>query len=82
MTLMMMLVPLQQGQQSQLEDNNDTITMRVTTPSRIKGNNAINTRPTMPAQQQQGCLHIDNGNNAIVMRAAIAITATAKMPAH
>jgi hypothetical protein len=50
--------------------------------SRIKGNNAIVTRAIAPAQQQQGRLHIDNGNNAIVMRVTIAIATTAKMPAH
>jgi hypothetical protein len=33
---------------------------------RIKGNNTIVMKATMPAQQQQGCLHIGNGNNAIV----------------
>jgi hypothetical protein len=36
----------------------------------------------MPAQQWQGCLHIHNGNDAIVMRATIAIATMAKMPAH
>jgi hypothetical protein len=48
----------------------------------IKGNNAIVTRAMMPAQQQQGCLHINNGDNTIVMRATIAIAMTAKMPVH
>jgi hypothetical protein len=51
-------------------------------PLRIKGNNTIVTRTTMPAQQQQGCLHINNGNNAIVMRVTIAIVTIAKTPAH
>jgi hypothetical protein len=31
---------------------------------------------------QNECMHIDNGNNTIVMRATIAIATTAKMPAH
>jgi hypothetical protein len=42
----------------------------------------IVTRAMMPAQQQQGCLHIDNGNGAIVMRGAITIATVAKMPVH
>jgi hypothetical protein len=49
---------------------------------RIKGNNAIVTRVTMPAQQWQGPLRINNGNDAIVMRATIDIATLAKMPAH
>jgi hypothetical protein len=56
--------------------------MRATTLSRIKGNNAIVMRETMPSQQWQGCLNIDNGNNVIVVRATIAMVTTAKTPAH
>jgi hypothetical protein len=56
--------------------------MRATTPLQIKGNDAIVTRVTMPAHLQQGRLCINNGNNAIVMRATIAIVTTAKTPAH
>jgi hypothetical protein len=48
----------------------------------IKGNDAIVTRAMMPAQRQQGHLHIDDGNNAIVMRPKIAMATMAKMPAH
>jgi hypothetical protein len=80
--LMMTTTLLQQGQQRQLQDSKDAIVRRATTPSRIKGDNAIVTRETPPAQQRQGCLCIDNSNNAIAMRATIAIATTAKMPAH
>jgi hypothetical protein len=52
--------------------------MRATTPLRIKGNNAIVMRETTPSQQQQGRLCIDNGNDAIVIRANIAIATMAK----
>jgi hypothetical protein len=79
---MMTTTPLQQGQQQQLEDRNDTIMTRATTPSQIRGNNAIVMRAFMPAWQQQGCLHIDNGNKAIVMRATIAMATMAKTLAH
>jgi hypothetical protein len=79
---MMARMPLQQGQQCQLEDSNDTIATRATMLLRIKGNNAIVTRATMPAQQLQGRLRINNGNKAIVMRATIAIATTGKPPAH
>ncbi len=48
-TLMMTKTPLQQGQQRQLEDSNNTIVKRETTPLRIKSNNAIIKRATMPA---------------------------------
>jgi hypothetical protein len=34
------------------------------------------------AQQWWRCLHINNGNNTIVMRGTIAIATTAKIPAH
>ncbi len=80
--LIMMKTPLQWGQQCQLEDNNDTILMRETALSRIKGNAAIVMRAMMPAQWQQGHLRIDNGNKAIVMRQKIAMVTMAKMPAH
>jgi hypothetical protein len=73
---------LKGGQQCQLEDGDNTIATRETTPSRIKGNDAIVTRAMMPAQQRQGHLRIGNGNDAIVMRGTIAIAATAKMPMH
>jgi hypothetical protein len=66
-TLMMKTTPFQQGQQRQLEDGNNAISTRATTPSRIRGNNAIVTRVKMPAQQWQGSLCIDNGDNTIVM---------------
>jgi hypothetical protein len=59
-TLMMTKTPLQQGQQRQLEDSNNTIVKRETTPLRIKSNNAIIKRATMPAWQQQGRLRINN----------------------
>jgi len=48
----------------------------------IKSNNAIVTRAMTPAQQCQGRLRIDNGNDANVMRAAISIAMMAKRPAH
>jgi hypothetical protein len=48
-TLMMAKTPFQQGQQRQLDDDNDAIATRETTPSWIKGHNAIVTRATMPA---------------------------------
>ncbi len=51
-------------------------------PLRIKGNNAIVTRTMTPAWQWQGRLRIDNGNNAIIMMATIAIATKAKMPVH
>jgi hypothetical protein len=73
---------LQQGQQLQLKDGNNAIAMRATMPLQIKGNNTIVTRTTTPAWQQQGHLHIDNGNNTIVMMPTIAIATMAKMPAH
>jgi hypothetical protein len=66
----------------QLEDGDNTISKRETMPLWIKGDNAIVTRAMLLAQQQQGCLRIDNGNNAMVMRATIAIATMAKMPAH
>jgi hypothetical protein len=37
----------------------------------MKGNDAIVKRAMTPAQQQQECLRIDDGNNAIIMRATI-----------
>jgi hypothetical protein len=43
-----------------------------------KANNAIVTRAKTPSPQRQGHLCIDNGNNAIVIRAKIAIATTAK----
>jgi hypothetical protein len=51
-------------------------------PSRIKGNNAIVTRATAPAQGQQGCLHIVNSDNTIVMRATIAIATMLMAPSQ
>jgi hypothetical protein len=80
--LMMTTTPLQRGQQCQLEDGNNAITTRATTPSWIKVNNAIVMRVTMPAWQRQGRLRIDNGNNTIVMREKIAIAMTVKTPVH
>jgi hypothetical protein len=52
--------------------------MRATTPLRIKDNNAIVTRATTPSHQWQGHLCIDNGNNAIIIKAKIAIATMAK----
>ncbi len=43
-----------------------------------KGNDAIVTRAKTPSPQWQGHLCINNGDNAIVIRAKIAIAATAK----
>jgi hypothetical protein len=51
-------------------------------PLWIKGNDAIVTRATMPAQQQQGRLRIDNGNDTIVIRVTVAMATTAKTPAQ
>jgi hypothetical protein len=53
-------------------------------PSRIKikGNEATVTRAMTPAQQQQGCLRINNCDNTIMMRATIAIVMTEKTPVH
>jgi hypothetical protein len=69
---MMTRTPLQWGQQRQLEDSNNAITTRAITPLQIKGNDANVTRETTPSQQLQGCLHIDNSIDAIVMGATIA----------
>jgi hypothetical protein len=49
---------------------------------KIKGNEATVTRAMTPAQQQQGCLRINDGDNTIMMRATIAIAMTEKTPAH
>jgi hypothetical protein len=81
-TLMMTMMPLQQGQQRQLEDGGNAIATRATTPLEIKGDSAIVTRATMLAWQWQGRLRIDNGHDAIIMRATIAIATMAKMPSH
>jgi hypothetical protein len=43
-----------------------------------KGNDAIATRAKTPSPQRQGRLCIDNGDDAIVVRAKIAIATTAK----
>jgi hypothetical protein len=64
-----------------LEDGNNAIAMRATTPSQIKGNSTIVMRAMMPAWWRQGCLRINNGNDATVMRVTIAIATMAK-PAH
>jgi hypothetical protein len=53
MTLMIMAMPLGQGQERQLEDSNNTIMTRAAILQRIKGNNAIVTRATTPVQQWQ-----------------------------
>jgi hypothetical protein len=52
-----------------------------TTPSQQGQQSHCRLRAT-PAQQRQGCLHINNGNNAIVMRVTIAIATMAKTPEH
>jgi hypothetical protein len=52
--------------------------MRATTPLQIKGNNAIVMRATIPSWHWQGCLCINNGSNAIVIREKIAIMTMAK----
>jgi hypothetical protein len=51
-------------------------------PKWYKGNDAIFAMATTPPQQWQGCLHIDNGNNVIIMRTKIAMVMMAKMHAH
>jgi hypothetical protein len=51
-------------------------------PLRIKGNNAIVTRETTPAQRWQGHLHINYGRDTIAMRETIAIEMMAGTPAH
>ncbi len=79
---MMMTMPLQWGQQHQLEGGNYALATRATSPSQIKGNNAIVTREITPAWGWQGCLNINNGNNTIIMMAKIAIAATPKTPAY
>ncbi len=81
-TSMMIMMPLQRGQQCQLEDGMNAIATRATMPLLIKGNNAIVTRAAMLAWQWQGHRCIINGNNGITIRATIAITTMAKMPAH
>jgi hypothetical protein len=81
-SLMMMTMPLQGGQWCQLKDRNNVIATRATMPLRIKGNNAIVTRAMSSAWWRQGCLCIDKNNNAIIMRAAIAIVTMAKTPVH
>ncbi len=73
---------VQQGWWCHLKDSNNAIATRATMPSQIKSNNTTITRAMTPAQQQQGCLGINNGNNAIVMRATIAIVMMAKKPVH
>jgi hypothetical protein len=45
---MMTTTPLQQGQQCQLEDSNNTIATRATTPLQIKGKDTIVRRETTP----------------------------------
>jgi hypothetical protein len=40
------------------------------------------TRVTMQAQQQRRCLRINDGNNAIMIRATLAIAKIAKLLAH
>jgi hypothetical protein len=61
---------------------NKAITTKETVPSWTKGDNAVVMRATTPSQQWLKCLCIDNSNNAIVMRATLAIMTMAKMPAH
>ncbi len=76
-----------------IDDDNNTIATRATTPAWLrqhcypnKGNNAIVdqgqwhhfTRAMSPTWQWQGCLCINNGNNAIIMRGTIAIATPAK----
>jgi hypothetical protein len=82
MKLMMTTSPLQQGQEHQLKDSDNSIGTRATTLLQIKGNKAVATRVMMPARQRQGLLRINNGNNAIVMTATIAIATIAETPAH
>jgi hypothetical protein len=52
--------------------------MRATTPLRIKGNNAIVMRAKTPSPQRQGCLCINNGDNAIGIREKFVIATMAK----
>jgi hypothetical protein len=49
MTSMKTTLPLQQGQQGQLEDGNNAIMTRATTLLQIKHNNTIVTRETTPS---------------------------------
>jgi hypothetical protein len=80
--LMMTKMPLQQGWWHQFEDGNNAIAKRETMPSRIMGKDAIVTRALTPAWWQKGLLRINNGNDAIIMRATIAIAMTAMTPVH
>jgi hypothetical protein len=80
--MMMTMTQLQWGWQCQLGDGNKAITTRATMLLQIKSNNAIVTRATMPSQWRQGCLRINNSNNAIIMSATIPIATMAKPPAH
>jgi hypothetical protein len=59
-------------------DGDDAITTRAIMPLLIKGNNTIVMRATTPSQQWQGCLRINNSDDAIVMRVTIAIATIAK----
>ncbi len=79
---MMTTMPFQQEQQCQLEGNNNAITTKATMPLWIKGKNAIVTWATTLDQCWQGCLHINNGNDTIVMRVTITMATTAKIPVH
>jgi hypothetical protein len=80
-TLMMTTMPLWQGQHRQLEDSNNAIAT-MATMLWINGDDTIVTRAITPAWQRQGCLRINNGYNAIVMRETIIIAMVAKMPVH
>jgi hypothetical protein len=63
-SLMTATTPLQQGQQCYHNDGTDTWTAKMC----INNGNTIATRATMPAQQQQRCLRINDGDGPIVMR--------------
>jgi hypothetical protein len=74
-TLMMATTPLLKGQQCQLDNYASLTTAKAPLQQgwqlplgqlqRINSNNAIATRATMPFQWWQGCLRIDDDNNAI-----------------
>ncbi len=67
----------QQQQRRLCINGHNAIATRAMTPARQQV-----TRATMLAWQQRRCLCINDGNNAIVTRAIIAIATAAKMPAH
>jgi hypothetical protein len=67
----------QQRQRHLRIDSNNAIMTRVTTPDQQQA-----TRVTMLVRQWWRPLHINDGNDTIVTKAAIAIATMAKAPAH